>query len=56
MISLRVSANLAREKFDARAWADHETLIALHELSRRVSILDGQNQILGLLKCRAELF
>jgi low affinity Fe/Cu permease len=51
MISLQVSANLAQKTSDARALADHETLMALHELSKQqVVILEGQNQILELLK------
>jgi hypothetical protein len=55
MISLQVSANLAQKTSDARALADHETLLALHELSRReILILEGQNEILDLLKNRAE--
>jgi uncharacterized membrane protein len=53
MISLQVSANLAQKTSDARALADHETLLALHELSRReILILEGQNEILDLLKNR----
>jgi uncharacterized membrane protein len=35
MISLQVSANRAQAASDARAMADHATLIALHELARR---------------------
>jgi len=36
---------------DARAEADHETLTALHELSKlQIDILHGQNEILDLLK------
>src|SRR5690242_14987167 len=55
MISLQVSANLAQKTSDARAIADHETLIALHELSKQqLAILDGQNQVLALLKAAAE--
>jgi len=51
MISLQVSANLAQRTGDARAIADHETLIALHELSRQqLAILEGQNQVLDLLR------
>src|SRR6266446_4378612 len=50
MISLQVSANVAERTSDARALADHETLIALHELSKRqIEILDGQNKILAKL-------
>ncbi len=50
MISLQVSANLAQRTSDARAVADHETLIALHELSKQqLAILDGQNEVLARL-------
>jgi hypothetical protein len=39
---------------DARAEADHETLTALHQMSRQqIEILNGQNQILDLLRQRA---
>ena len=51
MISLQVSANRAQAASDARAMADHATLVALHELSKRqVMILDGQNQVLDILR------
>jgi uncharacterized membrane protein len=47
MISLQVSANRAQAASDARAMADHATLVALHELSKRqLRILDGQNDVL----------
>ena len=47
MISLQVSANRAQAASDARAMADHATLVALHELSKQqVKILDGQSQVL----------
>jgi uncharacterized membrane protein len=50
MISLQVSANRAQSASDARAMADHATLVALHELSRRqIRILDGQNKVLEIL-------
>jgi hypothetical protein len=53
MISLQVSANLAQKTSDARAIADHETLIALHELAKRqLEILEGQNKILALIQSR----
>jgi len=53
MISLQVSANLAEKTSDERAVADHETLIALHELSKQqISILHGQDEVLALLKSR----
>ncbi|MGZ8437412.1 MAG: low affinity iron permease family protein [Candidatus Limnocylindrales bacterium] len=51
MISLQVSANRAQAASDARAMADHATLVALHELSKRqVEILDGQNKVLEILR------
>jgi low affinity Fe/Cu permease len=47
MISLQVSANRAQAASDARALADHATLVALHELAKRqVKILDAQNEVL----------
>ena len=55
MISLQVSANLAEKTSDARAVSDHDTLIALHELSKQqMAILEGQNEVLDLLRKRAE--
>jgi len=51
MISLQVSANRAQAASDARARADHATLVALHELAKKqVEILDGQNRILEILR------
>jgi uncharacterized membrane protein len=51
MISLQVSANRAQKASDARAMADHATLVALHELSKQqVAILDGQNVVLDILR------
>jgi uncharacterized membrane protein len=51
MISLQVSANRAQAASDARAMADHATLVALHELGKKqVEILDGQNQVLEILR------
>ena len=51
MISLQVSANRAQAASDARAMADHATLVALHELAKRqVRILDGQNEVLEILR------
>lgn len=51
MISLQVSANRAQATSDARAMADHATLIALHELSKKqVAILEGQNEVLAILR------
>ena len=55
MISLQVSANLAQRTSDARAVADHDTLVTLHRLStQQLRILDNQNEVLALLKARAE--
>jgi len=51
MISLQVSANRAQAASDARALADHATLVALHELAKKqVLILDGQNEVLDILR------
>jgi hypothetical protein len=51
MISLQVSANRAQAASDARAMADHATLVALHELGKKqVLILDGQNKVLEILE------
>jgi uncharacterized membrane protein len=51
MISLQVAANRAQKASDARAIADHETLGAIHQLSKMaIRILQGQNQILDYLK------
>jgi uncharacterized membrane protein len=50
MVSLQVSANRSQAASDARALADHETLVALHTLStKQLDILDDQNKILGIL-------
>jgi uncharacterized membrane protein len=50
MISLQVSANRAQTASDKRAIADHETLIALHEMSKQqLAILHGQDQVLAIL-------
>jgi hypothetical protein len=46
-----VGQNVISAAQDARAEADHETLTALHEMSKRqIDILEGQNQILELLR------
>jgi uncharacterized membrane protein len=51
MISLQVSANRAQAASDARATADHATLVALQELSKKqIEILDGQNEVLDILR------
>jgi uncharacterized membrane protein len=50
MISLQVSANRAQAASDRRAIADHETLIALHEMAKQqLDILNAQNQVLAIL-------
>jgi uncharacterized membrane protein len=50
MISLQVSANRAQAASDKRAIADHETLIALHEMGRQqLDILRGQDRVLAIL-------
>lgn len=50
MISLQVSANRSQAASDKRAIADHETLIALHEMARQqIDILHGQDDALALL-------
>lgn len=50
MVSLQVSANRAQAASDRRAIADHETLIALHEMARQqMDILKNQDQVLDIL-------
>jgi uncharacterized membrane protein len=50
MISLQVSANRAQAASDKRAIADHETLIALHEMAKQqIDILHGQDNVLAML-------
>jgi Low affinity iron permease len=50
MISLQVSANRAQAASDRRAIADHETLIALHEMAKQqLDILNGQDRVLDIL-------
>jgi uncharacterized membrane protein len=50
MISLQVSANRAQAASDKRAIADHETLIALHEMAKQqIRILHGQDHVLAVL-------
>jgi uncharacterized membrane protein len=50
MISLQVSANRAQAASDKRAIADHETLIALHEMGKQqLKILQGQDKVLEIL-------
>src|SRR3982074_640394 len=49
-----VGQNVISAAQDARAEADHETLTALHQMSmQQLAILQGQNQILDLLKQKA---
>ena len=50
MVSLQVSANRAQAASDKRAIADHETLIALHEMGKQqLTILHGQDKVLAIL-------
>jgi hypothetical protein len=49
-----VGQNVISAAQDARAEADHETLIALHTMSQQqLQILEGQNEVLALLKQKA---
>jgi len=49
-----VGQNVISTAQDARAEADHETLTALHTMSKQqIDILEGQNEILELLRNRA---
>jgi hypothetical protein len=49
-----VGQNVISAAQDARAEADHETLTALHEMAKQqIQILEGQNEILDLLKRKA---
>ena len=48
-----VGQNVISAAQDARAEADHETLTALHQMAKQqLEILQGQNQILDLLKTK----
>lgn len=48
-----VGQNVISAAQDSRAEADHETLTALHEMAKhQIEILEGQNQILDLLKSK----
>lgn len=48
---IMVGQNVISTSQDARAEADHETLTALHQMSKQqIEILEGQNQILDLLR------
>ena len=47
---VRGTANRAQAASDRRAIADHETLIALHEMARQqLDILNGQDRVLAIL-------
>src|SRR5438309_10316773 len=49
-----VGQNVISAAQDARAETDHETLTTLHQMSmQQIAILQGQNQILDLLKQKA---
>lgn len=49
-----VGQNVISVAQDARAEADHETLTALHQMSKQqLKILEGQNEILDLLRQKA---
>jgi hypothetical protein len=49
-----VGQNVISAAQDARAEADHETLTALHQMSKQqLKILEGQNEILDLLRQKA---
>jgi len=51
MISLQVSANLAQRTSDARAMADHETIVVLHKINlQQLELLEKQDGELALLK------
>jgi hypothetical protein len=48
---IMVGQNVISTSQDARAEADHETLTALHQMSKQqIEILEGQNEILELLR------
>ncbi|SRR5258708_28846687 len=50
-----VGQNVISAAQDARAEADHDTLIALHEMSKQqIKILEGQNKILDILEKSVE--
>jgi hypothetical protein len=47
---VRGTANRAQAASDRRAIADHETLIALHEMAKQqLDILNGQDRVLAIL-------
>ncbi len=48
---LGAGQRIISEAQDARAETDHETLVALHQMSeQQIKILNGQNEILDLLR------
>ncbi|MFY9613854.1 MAG: hypothetical protein WAT58_00510 [Candidatus Dormiibacterota bacterium] len=48
---IMVGQNVISVAQDARAESDHDTLIALHEMSKQqINILEGQNKILDLIE------
>src|SRR6266576_4667312 len=50
-----VGHNVISAAQDARAEADHETLTALHQMSKQqIEILEGQNKILDFLQKRVQ--
>ena len=50
-----VGQNVISAAQDARAEADHETLTALHQMSKQqIEILEGQNNILDFLQKRVQ--
>jgi hypothetical protein len=54
MISLQVSANVAQRTSDARAVADHHTIMLLHRMGeQQIQLLKGQDEVLDLLKQHA---
>src|SRR6202162_1292917 len=51
MVAIMVSQNVQAAASDARAETDHETLVAIHQLTEQsIQILEGQNKILALLQ------
>jgi hypothetical protein len=48
---IMVGQNVISAAQDARSESDHDTLIALHEMSKQqIKILEGQNKILDLIE------
>ena len=51
MVAIMVGQNVQAAASDARAETDHETLVAIHQLTEQsIQILEGQNKILALLQ------